>query len=237
MTAIPRFGGWASSKALQTFTALAAIGAAAACGDVQTDLIVREPPAAGVCRSDEDCSGDAPRCETATNHCVECLETRDCAEAQVCALPAARCVSGCVVAGCSQDAPVCETSGVCRGCETDDECAGDTPRCNTEGTCVACLDASDCTDSEEPFCSPSGRCAECISDGHCDDADERCSAVLGECATPCETEGAGSACSFDDPICDPDIGFCVECRSDDDCDSDERCLASECEDAEEEEDD
>jgi hypothetical protein len=234
-------GSFAPSYA-PALTVLLAFGELA-CGDIQTDLIVRETIDAASCTSDANCGGATPRCDTAASRCVACLETLDCDDDQVCALPAARCVSSCLVTGgCSDEQPVCDSAGICRGCEVDDECPSGAPRCNSDGACVECRAASDCAEEPDaPFCSASGECVECISDGHCDDEDERCSAVLGECATPCaessgaETEGAG-ACSSDDPICDPDIGFCVECRSDEDCDSDERCLASECEDEDEDDD-
>jgi hypothetical protein len=208
---------------------------ATGCGDVTSDVIVRDVEAPSGCSADGECGAATPRCELTSGRCVACLQALDCPDGQTCALPAGSCVLSCLAADvCDDERPICDATGLCRGCLVDDECPTTAPRCDPAGACLACLDASDCSPgSDTPFCA-SGRCVECTSDGHCDDDDERCSLVLGVCATPCSP---AQACNPDDPICDTDIGFCVECRDDLDCEDDERCRASECEDEDEDEDD
>jgi hypothetical protein len=72
-----------------------------------------------------------------------------------------------------------------------------------------------------------------VEDGHCDDVGESCNRVLGQCAQPCSE---ALLCSFDDPICDQALGFCVECQIDTNCEDDELCRASECVELDDEDD-
>ncbi len=89
-----------------------------------------------------------------------------------------------------------------------------------------CDTNEDCTFDEQLICHPSTkRCVECVTDGHCEQVGERCSVILGECERPC---ASADDCVSDDPICDTAIGFCVECRADDDCRAGQACRNSEC---------
>jgi len=211
----------------------------AGCGDVTADVIVRAP-AEGECRSDADCVDAAgePRCELESGDCVACIEVDDCGAGATCALPANVCVPRCDAGGaCNGAAPVCdEQTGLCRACSSDDDCPDGAPRCLGSGACAECLVADDCTDrsgsnegedeGDRRLCSSAGRCVECLDDGHCDDVGETCSTVLGECARPCS---APADCNDGDaPICDLNVGYCVECRTDQECEEDELCRGSEC---------
>ncbi|MDX9721084.1 MAG: hypothetical protein RBU37_10060, partial [Myxococcota bacterium] len=46
-------------------------------------IMVGDPPVQG-CASDDDCSGDTPRCDTTSENCVQCLDASDCDTEQVC---------------------------------------------------------------------------------------------------------------------------------------------------------
>jgi hypothetical protein len=56
---------------------------------------------------------------------------------------------------------------------------------------------------------------------------------------PCAPNGACGSEEDDDEdedeedglVCDVELGFCLECRTDEDCDAGERCLWAECEDS------
>jgi len=171
-------------KSLGALLGLALFGMAAlsSCGDVTSELITRTDTGAGVCRSDADC-----------------------ADGEVCTLPAGSCVPACdETTVCPSTKPVCdEATRLCRGCTSGSEC----------------LDFS----FETPYCQ-NGRCVECTDVGHCELPSELCSDVLGECAIPCADGGVCPA----DEVCDPMIGFCVDCRNDADCDASELCRSHEC---------
>jgi len=197
------------------FVALVASVHGAACGDVPADLITGPGAPKLRCNTDDDCAPPQPRCDTASNRCVQCLGTgfvADCPAGKICAQPAASCVTACTSASeCSSR--VCHvTAGLCGRCSSDADCPTSDRRCDTtSGNCLACGSNEDCG-GERPFCS-AGRCVECISNGDCDWGEE-CSSELGECARPCD---ADDDCLADDPKCHPAIRFCVECYEDRDC--------------------
>lgn len=139
-----------------------------------------------------------------------------------------------------QAEPVCEAGPDCRSCQSDDECPSESPHCNPEGSCVECLDATHCTaDSDARSCSAAGRCVECTSDSQCDEDEELCSSELGACLVPCSANVDCGAEEDDEEeeededalACDVAIGFCLECRTDEDCEAGERCIRAECEDS------
>jgi hypothetical protein len=215
-----------SGRVAGSFALAAWLGAS--CGDVTSDLIVRDVEKVTSCLSATDCPSEQSRCDVPSGRCRECLERSHCAAGQSCSLPAGTCVQGCDGgAPCSGAQPVCDgTSGLCRGCAADGECSEAASHCQLEtGRCVACFTNADCA-GDERLCDPSGRCVECLTDGHCEEEIERCSSVLGECSVPC-TSNAG--CESDDPVCDLAVGFCVECKEDRDCGPDEVCRSSDCE--------
>lgn len=141
-----------------------------------------------------------------------------------CALVACGDVEGNVIVrvASSEDAGGCGSSGTCvdeggsrRECATNAECSAATPLCDPAGACVECLGASDCNKPGKPFCNPATRaCSECVVNSDCIDPREQCSVDLKRCAAPCKSDGD---CRSDDPLCDLAIGFCVGCRSVDDC--------------------
>lgn len=210
---------------------------AAGCGDATGDLIVRNVPSSepSACTGDDDCAAPNGRCELGSSTCVECLDNTHCGADEFCALPANVCAARCVgPESCGGDTPTCDVAtGVCRPCSGDAECPASARYCQASGACVECLENANCAgedgddeDDEALFCSPQGRCVECLEDGHCDDVGESCSTFLGECARPCSTTIACGA--DDDPICDENIGFCVECRTDLECEEEEVCRGSKC---------
>jgi|RhiMethySRZTD1v2_1073278.scaffolds.fasta_scaffold21432_5 hypothetical protein len=189
-----------------------------ACGDVHADLITGHSAAAPTgCASDADCAEPQKRCDTASRSCVQCLGVGfvgDCPSGTACAQPAGKCVTACKDAeACSSR--VCDgNTGLCRACSNDDDCPISHHRCDASGRCAECVTEGegDCPDPDHPFCA-NGTCVECTRNGDCD-GEEQCSAELGECAVPCED---GGACSSDDPVCHPELHFCVQCVDDSDC--------------------
>ncbi len=202
-------------------------GLIASCGDVTSDLIVRDLESDFSCLGDADCPTPQSRCDTSSGRCLECLERAHCAEGQICSLPAGTCVQGCNGGPpCPSAQPTCDAmTSLCRGCTDDGDCTEDERLCERDtGRCLQCFTNADCV-GERNLCDPSGRCVECLSDGHCEEEQERCSSVLGECSVPCT---ANAGCEGDDPICDLAIGYCVECMEDGDCGAARTCRASEC---------
>ena len=145
------------------------------------------------CLSDTHCSGASPRCDVATNICVECLGVADCNDANECTTDA------CTANVCSNTANAVGSAcagGVCDGaappmcveCVADAQCSGSTPLCDTASSaCVACLSGSDCSDGNQ-----------CTMD--------MCTA--GICSNPAEASGAACTGGFCDgaAMCDPTCG-------------------------------
>ncbi|MBX3271645.1 MAG: hypothetical protein KF729_15370 [Sandaracinaceae bacterium] len=129
----------------------------------RTPLPAGDPCAGGVCSgagamcvecvADAQCPGARPRCDVATNVCVQCLGTGDCADGLECT--ADLCTAGVCSNPLRPAGDPC-TGGVCAGdaascvqCLDDSHCAGST-RCDPSmRVCVGCLVASDCEDGNE----------------------------------------------------------------------------------------
>jgi hypothetical protein len=75
------------------------------------------------CKTNGDCGGARPICETATGVCVGCTTSTD----------------------CGAEAPICSTGGVCVQCVTGTDCKTPAaPLCSTAGVCVECNVDADC---------------------------------------------------------------------------------------------
>jgi len=162
------------------------------------------------CLSDAQCAGATPRCNTATNTCVQCLPTSDnCPMGQYCRQDFV-CERGCKT---NADCPsgMCLPDHSCGGCTADSQCAAG--KVCQNGTCVAA-------------CSGTAACGsglDCCS-GHCKNL-QNDTMNCGACGTTC---GSGDTCCAsscanlqNDPlncgacgnVCAPGAGCCAgQCK-------------------------
>ncbi len=186
-----------------------------ACANLETDA--RNCGTCGnACGSNELCEGGA---------CV-CNESRT--DADVCAAQGAECGTVDDVCGDPVNCPTCGTDQVC------DE---------SDNTCVECVSDSDC--SSDKVCGD-GTCVQCVSDYHCGGTGQVCdgnTCVCNESRTDAEVcSDQGAECGTVDDVCGDPItcpscsagescngNTCVECSSDNDCASNERCTNGTCE--------
>ncbi len=175
------------------------------------------------CTADDDCTdSDTPKCNTETNTCVECIESSNCSEEQVC------------------------RGNKCTTCQTEEECQakGTTYHCSNASTCIQCFDnqvwddesrecveclsSADCKNSEKPQCNTdTNTCVECIESGDCEEAlvcrGNKCTTCQTE--EECQAKGTSYHCSnasiciqcFDNQVWDDESRECVECTADSDC--------------------
>jgi hypothetical protein len=98
--------------------------------------------------STEGCSASSPTCETATDTCVGCTDSVECArfaDTRVCDANTGSCVECVTPMDCGNSEPVCE-SGSCRQCALDSECSSGA--CDDDGRCV--------DDTSISFAAPTG---------------------------------------------------------------------------------
>lgn len=106
---------------------------------------------------------------------------------------------------------------------TDAPC-GELPSCPPEramcleGSCVECIDAADCS-GPKPVCS-NHVCVECDSDDRCP-PEKVCFEQPGKCTEPCSN--TPDCNEKGRPVCAIDLGVCVACVSDADCDAARVC--------------
>lgn len=169
------------------------------------------------CVADDDCDGGV--CDGITNECVGCLSAADCPpDVPVCDEESTTCV-GCLVNGdCEdEDAPLCSATNTCVECTTGGDCPSGT--CDpATGTCSGpeCSSDSDCMmiDAALPVCD-TGSCVECVYDAHCDEG-QTCDPVTNTCDPGCMADADCEDPAA--PVCGA-TGACVECGTDDDCES------------------
>jgi len=193
-----------SNVRLVSFTALLALAAHVACGDVTSDLITDASGGSAAGSSMGGASGGG----SAVGGSVMAGSTMG-----------GSATGGSATAGSSGASPGGAGTG---GSSTGGTSAGSggTPECTTN---------DDCSGSERNICRVSdGVCVECTgSDAPCD-PDEDCSEVIGECARSCMSDA--NCIEEDDSRCYTAINFCVECLDDFDCPPDERCGNWQCND-------
>ena len=186
---------------------------------------------------DNDCNGvvdDAPMCmpenddepepEPEGQPMSECEDSRDCDILNpLCIAGTCReCEAG--VLECDLRAqPVCDASGVCRGCANDDECAHGASCDVTTGVCLECTTDIDCP-AHQPFCSPTNQGEACnpLLSGQCGDG-QSClnSGRCGGCASD-------EQCPTNTPLCNLASGLCEGCVSNSDCPENMSCLENQC---------
>jgi hypothetical protein len=94
------------------------------------------------CKTNQDCGGPKPICDTVTGVCVGCQSNTDCGAVE----------------------PVCTTAGTCVQCETNTDCKVPTdPVCTPDGQCAQCNVDTDCK-APLPACN-NNVCAQCSGNG------------------------------------------------------------------------
>ncbi len=206
--------------------------------DVSTNLCID-------CRDDAHCAAPTPRCQSNSGTCVACLEQADCpggycheSFACVACLSSPDCPIGTLcleqecVAGCfgDRDCPSgthCDPdqapNGVCAQCLLDEHCpAGE--KCIDHSCSFSCQSDQDCEDPL-PACEPiSATCRQCVSEQHCQ-VGLTCADFT--CQPGCQTVAdcpAGQVCAADLG----DLGLCVDCLTNTDCDTDWTCQNNQC---------
>ena len=172
------------------------------------------------CYSDESCNCSIGECECD----YDCCSDSDCNGDEECS--SNQCVNNLLPT--PQPQPDCPHE-----CCDNSDCSGgkfcsDNPSC-AFGECVNCDTEDDCDSDESCNCSI-GECEcdyECCSDSDCN-SDESCSSnqCVPDCPHECcdNSDCSGSKFCSDNPSCAS--GECVNCDTEDDCDSDESCNCS-----------
>ncbi len=173
------------------------------------------------CTSDAECRGDKPVCNTSRNLCVECLDSSRCTDstATQCNLSSNECVE------CLDDAPCAATNRIC------DLAQNTCVECQADAQCAARPDAATL-----PYCEVEDKtCVGCLNDTQCTDSDtSRCNPVLHTCVgctsdSQCENgqlcnafgacvdclDNAHCTTSPVGPLCDTATGRCAECLNPD----------------------
>jgi hypothetical protein len=172
--------------------------------------------AAGTAPCDGKCSGTTSVCLAATNACVECTDSSQCAAPK----------------------PACDTaSNACVECTAAADCKDITkPFCDTTaGQCVACLKQADCTTATASACN-AGACAACAKDADCSNIAGKGVCDAGTCVqctgnkfTACgNNAGTPLVCDSLKRTCTANkqhsVGLCQTCVTDAQCNAGEMCV-------------
>jgi hypothetical protein len=134
------------------------------------------------CQGSADCPAATPHC-TVDLHCVQCIDSQDCAFPLQCERVRGQCNPRCHdEPDCPSSAPTCdEEHGVCAFCTTSDICASDEPVCDfATGLCKKCTADVQCP-LGRPYCDlGSGACLHCRTDADCPSG-SRCDGLMHDC--------------------------------------------------------
>ena len=178
------------------------------------------------CRTNSDCTVRKPYCFSSIveiNHCVECLESSQCANGYVCDPVSHTCVACVSDADCqgSPSLPLCSSTRECVSCLSSSDCkSGYT--CD-QGHCYECLSSADCQSKLAPLCDTTSRtCKQCLSNASCPAYAPVCLAGLQQCV---QCQNAATDCPAG-MICY--LNRCQECAEDSQCQSGETCISGQC---------
>ena len=171
----------------------------------------------GECRTDDDCGGANPACDTVAHTCVPCVNNTHCdsASAPACNVGTHTCVAcvdntTCTVA---LGGPICDVPrNACVGCLDAMTCLGNLDACVAQ-TCVGCDDRLDCMDDMGLPACVGNTCRQCDANTDCGSiTSARCDLGMNTCArcmadTDCTRFGGT-------PVCDEGRGVCVQCTGD-----------------------
>ncbi len=168
------------------------------------------------------CGGaDDPACPTelpvCLNHmCVECEESNDCGEFEVCDRETGRCIDDCTKGACNSG--VC-VGGVCKECKNMEDCDNGLAcidnqcmRCENESDCEEkhCIEGScvDCTEPTPKYNATENRCVECIDSEDCENPKPYCNPTTNTCE-PCENDLQCD--TTQNEHCQVSTGSCIIC--------------------------
>lgn len=188
------------------------------------------------CRSNSDCRGTRPFCNTTSRSCDPCTTNAQCATISAAAplcLTTGASAGSCVqctatdVSACPSNRRLCDpATSACVGCVTSANCqTPGLPVCDTTArVCRACntaTQASDCPSAALPVCAGAGvnagNCVACTPDpggmrGSCADATPLCTTDLAapNVCVGCNTHGD---CAGATPLCDRTTRRCRACTA------------------------
>ncbi|MCA9546920.1 MAG: hypothetical protein KC613_21085, partial [Myxococcales bacterium] len=215
------------------------------CGmcDQGCDITTASQCVSGTCQcgGGAACGGALPYCLPGDGpnptRCVECRTNQQCGDGGLCLdNECAECDPNSLVTQCeaNADRPICRANGQCEACTEDAQCQ---LRANGRGQCVmgSCLqcdpedDNAGCNDLE-PICDR-GVCRGCMDSAECGPGSE-CTDGLCTGCNPVTQVGCEQRPNVD--YCDPALGECRECETDDECGETEdgngdQCVGGQCE--------
>ena len=125
------------------------------------------------CDIEDDCPAEQHICHK--HICVECEESNDCEEFEVCDQETGRCVNDCTKGACNGG--FCE-DGICKQCRNMGDCDNGLAcinnqcvTCESESDCEGkhCIDAScvDCTEPTPKYNAAENKCVQCETNDDC----------------------------------------------------------------------
>lgn len=170
-------------------------------GDVRVCTVTTITMTVLECQGASDCASRL--CDTATDRCVDCLDSA---------------AGGSVDVGCSGAAPICEDD-TCVPClddggRPDSGCNAGTPVCKAGDICVECETAADC-DNGEVCDAATNACMPCRDTAGPGGVDQGCALTLPACwtapTTPTCVECLANA-DCPSKVCDTTRRVCIDCR-------------------------
>lgn len=194
---------------------------------------------AGEAPCNDDCSGNTPICDAASNTCVECLSKADCATPRsACQVATNKCVECIDGTTCSAGKPACDLpANTCVECTGSTDCKDSTkPFCDQAAEkCVACLRQADCSSATASACN-SGQCQACAKDADCSNIVGKGVCDAGTCVQCTGKKFAACGQDAGTPlVCDSlkrtcstskqqSAGLCQACITDAQCNAGEMCV-------------
>lgn len=211
-------------------------------------------PSEAYCESDKACRDLDQICDTTRRVCVDCLETTDCGENEICETGACMAITPCVSSkDCSVDQVCADSVGYCVECVGDNDC-GEAQICSGFTCFDTCASDKDCRAADGVCDTGIGICVQCVADADCEETDlcgtggecvpRVCQADEAFCSgddlTSCNARGDGFVTSTCEDGCDADAGECegagecevgdegCECYPNETCNEDLSCLSNFC---------
>ena len=183
------------------------------------------------CLTSADCAPPNPYCDPATQACVQCLSSTNCANTgfPLCTPDTHQCVECLANTACPSTRPYCSPDGACVQCLSSRNCGQSGAVCDP-GTyrCVSvCHNDGDCSATLGfPYCDVlRGECSQCLTDDECPAISPRCDTPAGLCVV-CLSD---ADCSAATPHCATTAGKrCVACTTNGDCGVGEACDKFKC---------
>jgi len=156
--------------------------------------------AAGTAPCDGKCSGTTSVCLAATNACVECTDSSQCAAPK----PACKDITK----------PFCDTTaGQCVACLKQADCTTATASACNAGACAACAKDADCSNIAGKGVCDAGTCVQCTGN--------KFTACGNNAGTPLVCDSLKRTCTANTQH---SVGLCQTCVTDAQCNAGEMCV-------------